>query len=447
VRRLFLTLLFVSLMPAFVKSQDTPPPDYFVEAVVDNPAPYVGQQITYRFRFYDAVGISNPLYEAPDFEGFWRVDKQIITRTAQQSNNRQYTVTELDTALYPTRTGIITIAPAKVLLPENVFNEAAEVSAAPLTIEVKSLPEGAPDGFTGAVGQFDLSATLDRQSAKSGEPFVLRLTVTGTGNVEQLTLPGTLEADGWRIYQNPTTFSTQETNSLLIGAKVYEYLLIPEQIGSQTLPPFTLHYFDPATMQYRSVSTQPVTLEVLPGDAITIQTPSATNTPPQEIASLALKPVSTIAQDITATPGIMFWLMWLLPPLGVGGCWWWVWRQERRRLRQPDLRRSMALTRALGQLRGLSKPSGDKGYQFLRQAILNYFGDKLNRQPGYLTDSDLQTMLDELDVPANLQERVMVCLEWANEGQYAPKGAVDMKMLVNRTSEVLTAVDSLWNST
>jgi hypothetical protein len=447
-RRLFLTVLCLTLITSFVKGQESPPnQDYFVEAVVDNAAPYVGQQITYRVRFFDAVGISNPLYEAPSFEGFWRIDRQTINRTVVQLNNRQYTVTELDTTLYPTRTGVLSIAPAKVVLPESVFNAQAEMSATPINVDVQPLPEGAPDGFIGAVGQFDLSATLDRQSAQSGEPFLLHLTVAGTGNVEQLTLPEFPDTGGWRIYPNPTTFSVQEANGLIVGEKVYEYVLIPEQAGTLALPSFTLHYFDPVNLQYRSISTQPINLEVLPADEITIAPTLTAPAASQDIASLLLKPISLSGQEnSTATPGVIFWLVWLLPPLVVGGCWWWMRRQEKQRLEQFALRRSAALTRAKGQLQKLSKSANERNYQLLREIIINYFRDKLGRRLVNVVDSDLQRLLDQFNVPPDLSKKVMLCLEWTDEGQYAPTQAVNFQTLMNRASETLTAVENVWNA-
>jgi len=46
--------------------------DFFVEAEVDNPTPYQGQQILHTFRFYQAVNIRGQAeYGQPAFTGFW----------------------------------------------------------------------------------------------------------------------------------------------------------------------------------------------------------------------------------------------------------------------------------------------------------------------------------------------------------------------------------------
>jgi hypothetical protein len=447
VRLLALSLfLGIVLITGNVRGQNAAPvPDYFVEASVNNPTPYVGQQITYRARFYDAVDVANPLYEAPDFEGFWRIDRQNVARSVQQLNNRQYTVTEVDTALYPTRPGAITIFPAKVLLPETVFRAKEEISALPVTVEVKPLPEDAPDGFTGAVGQFDLSAILDRQSANFGEPFILQLTVTGTGNVEQLTPPDLPVPGDWRVYDNPSTFTTGEVNDSVVGKKTYEYLLIPGQPGSQPLPAITLAFFDPESATYRAVSTTPVTLEVLTTGETTIQPTEVALIAPSLATLLPLSQLSTIAPNDGIFSGLLIVVLWLFPPLIAGGCWWWVRWRERQSRRQALMRKSMALVRAQTRLGRLLTTVDRQAYLLVQEAILDYFGDKLGHQSKNWMDSDLQSRLDKMSLPANLSARVMLCLEWAGEGQYAPTGAVDVPTLVNRTSETLAVVDEMLN--
>src|SRR5690349_8097926 len=96
--RLWIIVLFLSLLsisPAFTQDVQG---DVYVEAGVDNSNPYIGQQIIYKFKLYDAIGLTNPLYQPSDFEGFWRVDIGVLSQTTEQINGRQYTVTTIATA-------------------------------------------------------------------------------------------------------------------------------------------------------------------------------------------------------------------------------------------------------------------------------------------------------------------------------------------------------------
>src|SRR5690349_10439225 len=127
-----LIILITLLSISFVQAQDIQG-DVYVEANVDNSNPYVGQQIIYSFKLYDAVGLINPLYQPSDFEGFWRIDIGVISQTSEQINGRQYTVTTISSALYPTHSGSLTIQPSSVVLPETVFRSKQTLTANPVS--------------------------------------------------------------------------------------------------------------------------------------------------------------------------------------------------------------------------------------------------------------------------------------------------------------------------
>ena len=93
--------------------------DFYVEAEVEDPQPYIGQQTAYVFRFYRAAGLlvqpSN--YDAPDFVGFWSTDQTNEGTYGTRAAGRDYRVTELRTIIFPSVTGKQTIGPAALTIP------------------------------------------------------------------------------------------------------------------------------------------------------------------------------------------------------------------------------------------------------------------------------------------------------------------------------------------
>jgi hypothetical protein len=153
--------------------------DLYVEAVVDNPTPYVGQQVNYVFRFYQAVNLwDQPSYQAPAFTGFWSEPKPIEGQYQTQAAGRVYRVTEIRTILFPSVVGPVTIEPASLTVPGSLFQSGRTLQTRPVEMDVRPLPAGAPAGFDGAVGQFALSATVDtnqtRQSQRGAGPDLAR---------------------------------------------------------------------------------------------------------------------------------------------------------------------------------------------------------------------------------------------------------------------------------
>ena len=152
--------------------------DTFVEADVDNANPYLGEQVVYSFRYYEAAdrfGFDQPSYEAPAFTGFWSESDAQQNQYRVQAGGRMYRVTELRTTLFPSKTGEVTIEPARLAIPGGFFSRGANLQTDPVTVEVKPLPAGAParggpgerGERTSAPGEPSASAT-PRSSSASG---------------------------------------------------------------------------------------------------------------------------------------------------------------------------------------------------------------------------------------------------------------------------------------
>ncbi len=417
--------------------------DYFVEAEVTNLSPFVGQQIIYRFRLFTNITLPDTPYMPPDFQGFWKSDMGSPTSYFEQRNDRTYTVVQLETALYPTYVGEIVIAPASVMLPDTVFQDGEELVSNPITIQVRPLPEGAPEDFGGAVGDFTMQATLDRQSLTLGEPFSLKLIVTGTGNVEQLPAPELPLPDDWRVYPNPTAYRSAVQNGILVGEKTFEWLISPAQTGSQILPEITLNYFDPLNLIYRSASTESVTLDIQPGEESPTQIAAAPNR-----SALAIKPISASLQSgQSSSPGLFFWLLWLIPPAVLGGIWWWMRQQSLIKGNRLKSQQSKALLRAKEHLQAARKMQPEIAYRRTAEAILTYLGDKLDFSPSNVVQSDLRGLMVKGGVDESSAENVLACLEWAESGRYAPIEETNIQPLIEQTYKALAAVDAAWKTT
>lgn len=444
----------LAVVPALAQ-EATPDADYFVEAVVDNPTPFVGQQVTYTFRLYHAVDLENLLFQPAGFEGFSRAavtsDGQgalAFTRSyAAVANGRQYQVSELDTILFPLRSGDIEIAPSVLLLAETVFRDEQELATNPVQIQVQPLPDGAPEDFDGAVGRFEMQAVLDRASATLGEPITLRLTITGSGNFEQLAPPELPTPAGWRVYENRARQSTGVTGGLLVGDKTFEWLIVPNETGTQTLPEVSLAFFDPESLAYRSVSTSPVTLEIFPGEGESSQLPSLlAEAFVRGQSTLPLKPVPAIIEPTDLYPGIGFWILWLLPPVGAALSWWWTVNQRHKQVNRAKNRQSKALHRAREHLEHTQKLRSNDACRVISEAIFLYFADKLDAVPIGLTQADVAHAMETHEIQNSLNRRVTACLELADEGRYAPVESVDIRSLHKDTLDALTELDERWNA-
>ena len=131
-----------------------------------------------------------------------------------------------------------------------------------LEMVVQPLPLGEPGSFTGAVGSFRISASVDTARVEVGDPLTLTVNVTGEGNFAALPGPAWPEVSGWRAMAGDTAISTSVQDGRLSGTKTFKRVLVPERHGIHNLPPISYSFFDPRLGTYATESTDPIAVEV-----------------------------------------------------------------------------------------------------------------------------------------------------------------------------------------
>lgn len=439
-----------------VTAEDLSGQDLFVEALVDNPAPYVGEQVTYTFRFYTAVSSWNqPQYQPPAFTGFWSEPQQDQQEYRAQAGSRIYRVTELRTILFPSVVGPVTIEPARLVIPGGFFSRGQTLQTKPVELNVQPLPPGAPDGFAGAVGQFSLQAAMDATSGAVNEPLTWRVTLSGRGNLNAAPDPAWPEIDGWRSFESEATLHTEVRDGELVGTRTYERLLVPSVQGEYTLPALQYAYFDPATGQYQVIQTESIAVSIAAGDpgAAGYQVPATGENqvpadPGQPVEQLAsdirhLKPVPDhlgVSDEPLAMSGL-YWAAWAFPLVGAAGFFAW---QRRQRFLENNLgiaRSSQARRKARKALAQARKQKGS-ALHAAGQILTAYLADKLNQPVAGLTHQALAGLLAQRGLPSDLVERVDVLLVTSDLGRFAP-GAGEPDHARSLLQEVDTLIAAL----
>ena len=238
--------------------------DFFIEALVDLPAPYLEQQLIYTFRFYQALQVyREPQFEGPLFDGFETMGLPVQEYNLDAAG-RTYLVTEIRTALFPTSPGKITIGPARLMLPGNIYEEPVDLYTEPIEIDTRPLPDNPPPGFNGAVGQYGIEAWFKPVEVAVHQPATLFVAVSGVGNIRELPDLNWPDMTGWQAYNSLTSLTSAMENNVMTGTRVYERVMVPSEIGDFTIPPISLVYFDPVAAEYRTINTDSLAVKVVP---------------------------------------------------------------------------------------------------------------------------------------------------------------------------------------
>jgi hypothetical protein len=422
--------------------------DFFMETGIDQETPYQGEAVKHVTRLFSSMTLlGQPDYQAPQFVGFWHADEPDVQQyQSTASDGTTYDVTDITTWLFPTSIGKATIDPVKVTVPGGFFSADVNLQSDPLTIDVQPLPAGAPAGFTGAVGQFQLSATPDRTSTRLGEPVTLRVELRGNGNWGTLGDPLWPGDKQWRVFNNQTDSQSKVVSGQMTGSRVYEQLFTPLTEGQLTLPAITYSYFDPTTKQYQTLSTDALTIDVTAGNPdVAVSLPKDQMAAPAKdqaaAPALALKPVPQIlmseAPPLTQQP--LFGLLFIIPVGWVAGELAASARKHYLNSNAARLRRSRALKHAQRQLKRARR--SQKVQIETGRIVLVYLEDQIQTPLTGLSHSTLaQVLQQQQHISPALIDRVIAALfvgEVSEYGQTKPQTNDDVIKSTGRLLEDL----------
>lgn len=426
-------LIFLFLLYVDTNAQDSVDLG-IVESFVDNPSPFVGEPISYTFRYFDPGGLVDVRYIPADFSGFGQL-AQPVGSSIEVRDGVQYLVLSQETLLFPLQAGTLTIRPASIRIPEGPFQSGGILETVPIIISVKDFPADAPPSFKGAVGQFTFQVDADRTSLIQGEALSLSATISGTGNFEQLLAPEIFIPEGLQSYANPPVSTLSDTSPTL-GSKSFRWTLIPEQAGSFTIPQALFSYLDPQTGTYQTLPGAVITIEVSPGTAspapTVIPTPTAEARPP-----LTLRQISETGSLSEPALSMAFWILWIFPPLLLIGAGYYSHRQRRAEKDLAKTRQAQALKIAMQALKRARSEHADSAMHHVRQIILAYFANRSGQ-----AEEKFEAQIARQR--PYLQQKLTQILEQIELSRYAPTGKDDAQQIIQETAAALQQLDREW---
>lgn len=244
------------------------------------------EPILLTYKVYTLVNLTSLNGKMPDLKSFYTREVPLPQQKSfhvENINGRPYrTVTWQQYVMFPQTTGQLEIPSldyeGMVMLEnrnvdpfEAFFNggsgytEVKKIIKAPgLTITVDPLP-ARPANFSGGVGQFSLSASLDKTKVKANDPVTLRLVVSGVGNMKLIKQPTVTLPKDFDQYDAKIIDKTKLSTNGVEGSMIYDILVVPRHQGTYQLQPAEFVYFDTQSGSYKTLRSQAFTLEVEKG--------------------------------------------------------------------------------------------------------------------------------------------------------------------------------------
>ena len=439
-------------LPGFDDEQDDFPEvdvprsdsDLFLRSSLDRDEIFVGDQVTLSVYIFSRVDLSSvDAVNLPKTDGFWSEDLESPSQLSGEQkvlNGVPYRAYLLKRrALFPMKPGSIAIGPAEADITTGFLFAGRRLhrTGNELSLKVKPLPPGAPSGFTAAnVGRWRLSAEISQPQVQLGQPVTVKVSLEGRGNLKNTVLPAIVGPSSVRIY-DPTVTDKPSTNKGKVGGRrVQEYLLMPQQTGTLTLPGLTFLFFNPESGRYESSKTEPIELTVTGSEGAKLLASGASGSvdsgaAKNVLAAGGLRPIRHEAHF--AAPGQPIWrkpffVPALLAPIGA----WLALALAgfvRARLSNEDetslkKKRARAARRRLAAAEKL-KETGNPAefYAEIERALVQFLEAKLSVPVVGLTRDSLEARMTAAGVPERCRKQVMLVLEMCEVARFAPGGA------------------------
>lgn len=259
--------------------------DLFITATASKTTVHEQEAILLTYKVYTVVNLRQLYGKMPDLKGFHTQEVELPqqkTFTLEHYKGRNYNTTVWSQyVLFPQQTGkleIPSIAFDGVVAQQTVSDDPFDaffngggyvevkkkITTPKVVINVQPLP-AKPAGFSGAVGEFKLTSSINATDVKTNDAVTIKLTLSGTGNMKLIGTPEVKFPQDFEIYDPKVTDDYKLTNSGLTGTKTFEYLAIPRHAGNFTIPAVEFTYFDLKSNSYKTLKTEAYNLKVAKG--------------------------------------------------------------------------------------------------------------------------------------------------------------------------------------
>ncbi|MCM1079982.1 MAG: BatD family protein [Bacteroidales bacterium] len=444
--------------------------DLFIKVTANKKTVHEQEPILLTYKVYTQVELTQLEGKMPDLKGF---HTQEIPLPQQKSfhienvNGRPYRcVTWSQYVMYPQMTGkleIPSITFKGIVVQENTnvdpfeafFNGGSgyievkrNITAHSVLVNVEPLPSR-PAGFSGGVGKFSISGSVNKKTVATNDPVTLRIVISGNGNLKLIKQPVVKFPKDFDTYSPKSTDKTKLTGNGLEGSMIYDYLFVPRHQGTYTIPAVEFTYYDIAANAYKTIKTHPQTITVSPGKG-TSNTVADFSEKEDDILGLRHADEHTLRKNIIfgsiAYQSIIAAI--------ILGCIVLIWIFRNRAIVNADIvgmkgrKANKIATKRLKRAAKLMRAQKESEfYDEVLRALWGYVGDKLNIPVSELSRENITERLADSNVGKGIISIFVDAIDECEYARYAPGEALGkMSAVYEKAMNGITDIDDFLKS-
>ena len=388
----------------------------------------------------------------PDFKGFHSQEIEMTTNARWTPEHYQgrnyYTTVYRQFVLFPQQSGKLYIDPAQFQMTvgkpvqsddpfdaffnggSNVIEIKKSISTPKIAINVNPLPAGKPADFSGGVGEFNISSSINNKELKTNDAITIKFVISGTGNLKLISNPEIKFPDDFEVYDPKVDNQVRLTREGLTGNKVIEYLAIPRHAGTYKIPGVSFSYFDIRSKSYKTLKTEEYVINVEKGAGNADQV--IANFTNKEDLKVLGEDIRYIKQnEVTLQPkgsffygSMTYWLFYIIPALAFIIFFIIYRKQAAENANVAKMRTKKANKVATKRMKFagklLSENKKDAFYDEVLKALWGYISDKLNIPVSRLSKDNIEEKLRNHGVNEELIKEFLNALNDCEFARFAP---------------------------
>ena len=388
----------------------------------------------------------------PDFKGFHSQEIEMTTNarwTPEHYRGRNYyTTVYRQFVLFPQQSGKLYIDPAQFQMTigkpvqsddpfdaffnggSNVIEIKKSIATPKIAINVSPLPTGKPADFSGGVGEFTVSSSINSKELKTNDAITIKLVISGTGNLKLISNPEIKFPEDFEVYDPKVDNQVRLTREGLTGNRVIEYLAIPRHAGTYKIPGVSFSYFDIRSKSYKTLKTEEYVVNIEKGAGNADQV--IANFTNKEDLKVLGEDIRYIKQnEVTLQPkgsffygSMSYWLFYIIPALAFI-IFFIIYRKqaaENANVAKVRTKKANKVATKRMKLAGklLSENKKDAFYDEVLKALWGYISDKLNIPVSRLSKDNIEEKLRNHGVSEELIKDFLNALNDCEFARFAP---------------------------
>lgn len=255
----------------------------FARLELSDSQPHVNEQVQMALKIYHGGNLRKIDLPSFSFDNFLqeRINKGI--ESTETYEGKQYFTYTIDHVLFPVTPGRSYIEPQEISVSvmdteavrnrpfdpfQTLMNFSLEknvkLKTNAVSINVQDLPAGAPDDFTGYVGDIIVKHELNKQEVMEGDAITVDTEIYGNGNKNSLDLEIIKESRQYNIFNDKNSSEDTIDKKLKVFKTNAKKAVIPRRPGHLAIQIKPLVIFNPRTKKYEEHGGKTLYVDVMP---------------------------------------------------------------------------------------------------------------------------------------------------------------------------------------